>query len=80
MEEKDQSFMTQLKSFISRHKWAISLVLLGLVICILILTINFWRTLLILVVVGICLVVGSLMDKGGWDMVRAFLDKVLPKK
>lgn len=80
MEQKDQNFMTQLKAFFSQHKWAISLVLLGLVICILILTINFWRTLLIVAVVGICLVVGSLMDKGGWDMVRAFLDKVLPKR
>lgn len=72
--------MSQIKAFFSQHKWAICLVLLGLVICILILTINFWRTLLIVAVVGICLVVGVLMDKGGWDMVRAFLDKVLPKR
>lgn len=80
MEQRDPSMRSQIRTFLREHRWAITLVLMGIVICILILTINFWRTLLICAVVGICLLVGSLMDKGGWDMVRAFLDRVLPKR
>ncbi len=66
--------------FYTEHKWTVWLVALGLLIGILILTINFWRTLLLIVLVGVCFLVGSLMDKGGWEMVKAFLDRILPKR
>ncbi len=66
--------------FYTEHRWTIGLVALGLLIGILILTINFWRTLLLIVVVGVCFVVGSLMDKGGWEMVKTFLDRILPRR
>lgn len=79
MEYNNKGWITHMRAFIKDHCWTIAMVAVGLIICILILTINFWRTLLICFVVGICFLVGSLMDKGGWDMVRAFLDRVLPK-
>lgn len=79
MEHHDKGWMIQMREFIKKHRWAITLMMVGLIICVLILTINFWRTLLICAVVSICLLIGTLMDKGGWDMVRAFLDRVLPK-
>ncbi len=66
--------------FYTGHKWTIWLVAMGLLIGILILTINFWRTLLLIIVVGVCFVVGSLMDKGGWEMVKTFLDRILPRR
>ncbi len=66
--------------FYTEHRWTIWLVALGLLIGILILTINFWRTLLLMIVVGLCFVVGSLMDKGGWEMVKTFLDRILPRR
>ena len=66
--------------FYTEHKWTVWLVALGLLIGILILTINFWRTLLLMILVGVCFLIGSLMDKGGWEMVKAFLDRILPKR
>lgn len=62
------------------HKWRVIWVALGLLIGILILTINFWRTLLLCIIIGLCYVFGSLMDKGGWQKVKEFLDFVLPRK
>jgi len=70
----------RMKAFYEAHKWTVNLVALGLVLGILILTINFWRTLLLVVVVGVCFLIGSLMDKGGWETVKAFLDRILPKR
>lgn len=69
-----------MKDFFNSHRWTVTLVLIGILICLLLMFTNFWWTLLISVVVGICYFIGSLMDKGGWDMVRAFLDRVLPKR
>lgn len=66
--------------FYVEHRWTIWLVALGLLVSILILTINFWRTLLLIIVVGLCFLVGSLMDKGGWEMVKTFLDRILPRR
>ncbi len=68
------------KAYMTNHKWTVIWVAVGLVIGILILTINFWRTLLLCIVVGVCYLVGSLMDKGGWEMVKSFLDRILPKR
>lgn len=65
--------------FFKAHRFAVIWAVVGIIICVLILTINFWRTLLVCAVVGICFFLGNLMDKGGWDMVKAFFDRVLPK-
>lgn len=70
----------QFRSYVTQHKWTVFLVLAGLVITVLIFTINFWRTLLLCLIVGVCFFVGSLMDKGGWELVKSFLDRVLPKR
>ncbi len=50
--------------FLSRNCFKIVCTLLGLLIAILILTINFWRTLLIVGVVAIGVLIGSSLDKG----------------
>ncbi|MEL7602330.1 MAG: DUF2273 domain-containing protein [Bacillota bacterium] len=70
----------QFRAYLSEHKWSVLLVLAGIVISILIFTINFWRTLLLCLIVGVCFFIGSLMDKGGWELVKSFLDRVLPKR
>jgi uncharacterized membrane protein len=70
----------QVRSYVTQHKWTVFLVLTGLIITVLIFTINFWRTLLLCLIVGVCFFVGSLMDKGGWELVKSFLDRVLPKR
>lgn len=70
----------RVRAFYGAHKWTVNLTALGLVLGILMLTINFWRTLLLAALAGACVLIGTLMDKGGWDMVKAFLDRILPKK
>ncbi|MDD3919787.1 MAG: DUF2273 domain-containing protein [Eubacteriales bacterium] len=68
-----------MKEFYERYRWTILLVLLGIILTVLIFTINFWRTLLLCVIVGVCFLIGSLLDKGGKDAVKSFFDKILPK-
>lgn len=65
--------------FLRRHKWSILCAGLGIVFTILLFTINFWRTLLLFAVTGVCLVIGMLLDKGGIDSVKDFFEKLLPK-
>ncbi|MDR1620338.1 MAG: DUF2273 domain-containing protein [Clostridiales bacterium] len=79
MEFNNQKPQSAFAEFIRAHRWTVTLVVIGLIVCVLLMTIRFWWTLLICAVVGICFFLGRLMDKGGWDMARAFLDRVLPK-
>lgn len=65
--------------FLRQHKWTITVVLLGIAITVLIFTINFWRTLLLCVIVGICFLFGRLMDQGGIARVKEFFEKLLPR-
>ncbi|MDL2258541.1 DUF2273 domain-containing protein [Eubacteriales bacterium OttesenSCG-928-K08] len=69
----------QIKQFLSQHRWTVILVLAGLLLFVLLLTIGFWKTLLLFVVLGLCLLFGTLLDKGGWDMVKRFFNRMLPK-
>lgn len=59
-------------SFFEKYKWRIIAVIAAIVVVILIFTINFWRTLLLLVVVGIAYLIGYLMDEGGRERVKEF--------
>ena len=72
--------MELFKKFLSQHRWAILLCVIGVVVFILICTINFWRTLLLCALLGVCLLIGTLLDKGGWGMVKQFFDRLLPRK
>ena len=44
--------MEQLRTFVAAHKWTVCCTALGFLLVLLLLTIGFWRTLLIAVVVG----------------------------
>ena len=44
-----------------------------------ILTINFWRTLLLAAIVAVCYLLGTLMDQGGVQRVKEFFEHLLPK-
>jgi uncharacterized membrane protein len=69
----------EFRNFLVRHKWTLVCVGVGLIFTILVFTINFWRTLLLGIVIGIGFLIGSLMDKGGIDNVKDFFEKLLPK-
>jgi len=74
------NWMDRIREYWAAHRYAVSLAVIGLLVAILWLTIGFWRTLLIFLVVGICFFFGRLLDQGGWGAVRAFFDRILPKR
>ncbi len=69
----------QLKDRLSTRRWTVILIVLSIVIGVLILTINFWRTLLLVILVAVSYFIGSMMDKGGWEMVKTFFERILQK-
>ncbi len=66
-------------AYIMEHKWAVGLAVYGFIAAILMLTINFWRTLLLVLLTGLGFVMGYLLDKGGVESVRAFFARVFRK-
>jgi uncharacterized membrane protein len=58
--------------FFSKYKWRILGVIFAVIFTILVFTINFWRTLLLFVIVGVAYFIGTLMDEGGRERVREF--------
>lgn len=62
--------------FVKQHKFTIVLVLIGLILSILFFTIGFWRTLLLLLILALCFLVGFLLDKGGLDGLKEFFSKL----
>lgn len=74
------SWIDRVREYAAEHRYAVLLGVAGLVVVILWLTIGFWRSLLIFAVVGACVFLGRLLDQGGWSAVRAFFDRILPKR
>ena len=66
--------------FVKKYKWCITLVAIGVITVLLIFTINFWRTLLIGVVVALCIFFGRMLDKNGKEGVKGFFDALFKKR
>lgn len=58
--------------FFNKYKWRILGVIFAIIFTVLVFTINFWRTLLLFVIVGVAYFLGMLMDEGGRERVREF--------
>lgn len=58
--------------FFQKYKWRVIGVVFAIIFTILVFTINFWRTLLLFVIVGIAYFIGTLMDEGGRGRVKEF--------
>lgn len=71
--------MDNFTEFCREHKWTILLVAIGLLLAILFMTIGFWKTLLLILVIGIFGLLGFLLDKNGAAGVKAFFDKLFAK-
>ncbi len=65
--------------FLRANRWTILLAALGLLLAILFLTIGFWKTMLIVLVVGLCFLIGAVLDHGGTSAVSTFLSKLFDK-
>lgn len=71
--------MEKFQEFCKTHKWTIICVGVGLIFGILFMTIGFWRTLLLIVLLSICFLIGYLLDKGGVLGVQRFFKKIFSK-
>ena len=72
--------MDKFKAFVKEHQWATIMVAVGIVLTILLLTIWFFRTLLLAVIVAACLFIGNKLDKNGADDVKESVEKLFKKK
>lgn len=70
----------ELLAFFLQHKWKILGALGGLLFCILVFVINFWRTLFLFAVVAALSFLGALLDEGGVDRVQEFFSRLFRKK
>ena len=60
------------KKFYGEHKWLTIMAAAALVLGILFLCIGFWRTLLLAALVTVGVLIGTLLDRGGWPAVKDF--------
>ncbi len=66
--------------FLLKHKFAVILTLIGLIIAILFFTIGFWRTIVLVLILALCFLIGYLLDRSGPDGIREFFSKLFSKK
>ena len=69
-----------LKQFYGEHKWLSIMAVAALVLGILFLCIGFWRTLLLAVLVAFGVLIGTLLDRGGWPAVKDFFLTLINKR
>ena len=62
----------------AKHQWTVLLVVFGIVFTILLLTIGFFKTLLLILVVGVCMYIGIQLDKKD-SSVKDFFKKIFSK-
>lgn len=69
-----------LKQFYGEHKWLSIMAVSALVLGVLFLCIGFWRTLLLAALVALGVLIGTLLDRGGWPQVKAFFLSIFHKR
>ncbi len=68
------------QEFLKKYKFTIILSLLGLILAVLFFTIGFWRTLLLLLILALCFLIGYLLDQSGPEGVKNFIQKIFKGK
>ena len=71
--------MNAFLEFVKNHKFTVLFVLLGLILSILFFTIGFWRTILLILILALCFLVGYLLDQSGPDGIKNFFNKLFTK-
>ena len=69
-----------LKQFYGEHKWLTTRAAAALVLGILFMCIGFWRTLRLALLVAVGVLMGSLLDRGGWPAVKDFFAAIFQKR
>ena len=71
--------MNAFLEFVKNHKFTVLFVLLGLILSILFFTIGFWRTILLILILALCFLIGYLLDQSGPDGIKNFFNKLFTK-
>jgi len=66
--------------FLLKHKFAGILSVIGLIVAILLFTIGFWRTIVLVLILALCFLIGYLLDQSGPEGIREFFNKLFSKK
>ena len=66
--------------FVKKYKFTILLVLIGLILAVLFFTIGFWRTIVLVIILALCFLVGYLLDQGGPDGIKNFINRLFKGK
>ncbi|MDO4568587.1 MAG: DUF2273 domain-containing protein [Clostridia bacterium] len=73
---RDDSFI----EFVTKHRWRILLVAIAVIALILLFTIGFWKTLLVVGIVALCYFIGRMLDNEGKDGFAAFFKALFGQK
>ena len=71
--------MGNFEEFLRAHRYTILFMFGGLTFAVLLITIGFWRTLLLTAILGICFLLGYLMDKNGLSGVKGFFERLFAR-
>lgn len=71
--------MNSFEEFFLKYKWRIIAVAAGILLTILLLTIGFWRTLLLIAIVAVCYFIGTLLDNGGKESIKGIITTLFKK-
>ena len=69
----------QIREFLENHTWTAILAVAGLILAVLILTVGFWKTVLLLALVAVFALAGAAMDRDGGESARNFFQNLFHK-
>ena len=74
-----RGYAKQIREFLENHTWTAILAVAGLILAVLILTVGFWKTVLILALVAVFALAGAAMDRDGGESARNFFQNLFHK-
>lgn len=72
--------MDRFREFFAGHKWSAILTIVGAIVVTLMLTIGFWRTILISLIIGLCFAAGFILDTEGVSGFRRIFRQMFRKE
>ncbi len=71
--------MDEFRQFLKEYKWRVIGVAGGILLAVLMFTIGFWRTLLLVAITALCYFVGCALDKGGLEGLNEAVRRIFRK-
>ena len=71
--------MDEFRQFLKEYKWRVIGIASGILLTVLIFTIGFWRTLLLIAITALSYFVGCMLDKSGKEGPEEFFSRLFRK-